>query len=86
MSNSSSSLVVPDGWKDVLVRTVTVFLVAFVALNLKEYLADAPDVPACTVDAAVVAVGTFLFYATVHMASGPAAAKPEKRGTVSVGR
>ena len=84
MSNSSSSLIVPAGWKDVLVRTVTVFLVAFVALNLKEYLADAPDVPACTIDAAVVSLGAFIAYGATMMALGPAG-KPEKRGAVSVG-
>jgi hypothetical protein len=83
MSNSSWSLTAPDGWRDVLVRTVTIFFVAFVALNLKEYLADAPDVPACTIDAAVVAAGTFLMYAALLVTSG-SPEKPEKRA-VSVG-
>jgi hypothetical protein len=83
MSNTSRSFMMLDGWRDVMIRTVTIFLVAFVALNLKEYLLDAPDVPACTIDAAVVAAGAFLLYATLFVTSG-SPEKPEKRA-VSVG-
>jgi hypothetical protein len=83
MSNSSWSLA-PEGWRDVLVRTVIIFIAAFVALNLKEYLADAPDVPACTIDAAVVALGTFITYGALLMAAGPAG-KAEKGRAVTVG-
>jgi hypothetical protein len=71
MSNSpSKSLAAPDGWADVFVRTVIVFVIAFVSLNLKEWLdVGLWDIPACAIDAACVAGGTFLVYAILAVAS-----------------
>ena len=66
MENSKSwfSLVIPAGWNDVIVRTVKVFLVAFVMLHLKEFLDGGGfDTPDIAVDAAVVAAGTLVLNA-----------------------
>jgi hypothetical protein len=66
----TKSLAVPDGWTDVLVRTLTVLVVAFVTLNLKEWFETREwDVPACTIDAACVAAGTLLFYSILAVVS-----------------
>jgi hypothetical protein len=72
MANSRrKSLAAPEGWADVFVRTVIVFVVAFVSLNLKEWLdVGVWDIPACAIDAACVAGGTFVFYATLALTSG----------------
>jgi hypothetical protein len=51
---------IPSGWGDVLVRTVKVAVIAFVALMLKERLDDSWDAPACAVDAGWVAGGTLV--------------------------
>jgi hypothetical protein len=65
------SLVAPEGWADVFVRTVTVLVIAFVTLTVKEWLETRElDIPACTVDAACIAAGTFVFYALLAIASG----------------
>jgi hypothetical protein len=74
MSNSHrKSLVAPDGWADVFVRTLIVLVIAFVTLNLKEWFeTNEWDIPACAVDAATIAVGTFLFYAILSIAAGGA--------------
>jgi len=51
---------VPSGWPDVIVRTAKVAVIAFVALQLKEWLdAGELDTPACAIDGAWVAGGTF---------------------------
>ena len=69
--NSKKSLAVPDGWADVVVRTLTVLLVAFVTLNVKEWVETREfDVLACAIDAACIAAGTFLCYAILMVASG----------------
>ena len=81
-----TSHAVPDGWADVFVRTVTLVLVAFVTLNLKEWVATRQfDVPACTIDAACIGVATFLFYAIAKVASG-GARRTEERLIVTAGR
>ncbi len=70
-NNSKKSLAVPDGWADVFVRTLTVLLVAFVTLNLKEWMETREfDVLACAIDAACIAAGMFLWYAILVVASG----------------
>ena len=64
------SLAVPDGWTDVLVRTLTTAIVAFVVLNLKEWVETAEwDLLACAIDAACVAGGIFIFYTILMTAS-----------------
>ena len=51
---------VPAGWADVFVRTVEMAVVAFVVLQLKEWVdARAFDTPAVIVDAAYVGGGAF---------------------------
>jgi hypothetical protein len=66
----TKSVVVPDGWTDVLVRALTVLVIAFVALNLKEWFETREwDVPACTIDAGVVAAATLLFYSVLAFVS-----------------
>jgi hypothetical protein len=51
---------VPSGWADVVVRTAKAAVIAFVALQLKEWLdARELDIPACAIDGAWVAGGTF---------------------------
>ena len=67
------SLAVPDGWIDVLVRTLTTAIVAFVVLNLKEWVETREwDLAACALDAACVAGGMFIFYAILATTSGRA--------------
>ena len=67
MANSPSTLNgigVRSGWAEVLVRTLQMALVAFVILNLKEWLETGEwDLPACAIDAAWVAGGAFVFNA-----------------------
>ena len=72
MSNSrKKSLAVPDGWADVLVRTLIVLPVSFVALSLKEWLETHElDILACSIDAASVAAGMLLIYAILMVTSG----------------
>jgi len=68
----TKSLAAPDGWADVLLRTITAFVIAFTALNLKEWFeTNEWDVLACTIDAACVAVATLLFYAVLALVSRP---------------
>ena len=75
LNSLKKSLAVPDGWADVCVRTLTVLLVAFVTLNVKEYVETQEfDVLACAIDAACIAGGTFLFYALLAMTLG----RPER--------
>lgn len=63
---------VPAGWADVLVRTAKAAVVAFVALQLKEWLdAGALDTPACAIDSAFVAGGTLALNAILLWASPP---------------
>jgi hypothetical protein len=72
MENTRSKLLVaPEGWADVLVRTVTVLVISFVTLTVKEWLETRElDIPACAIDSGCIAVGTFLFYAIVAIATG----------------
>lgn len=87
MSNSpKKSLAVPDGWADVFVRTVTVLLIAFATLNLKEYVETQEfDVLACAIDSSCIAAGTFLFYAVLAVTSGRAG-RTDERLPVPAGR
>jgi hypothetical protein len=64
---------VPAGWDDVVVRTVKAAVVAFAALMIKERIDAAWDAPACLVDAAWVAGGTFLLNAVLALTSPRAA-------------
>lgn len=78
-NNLKKSYVVPDGWTDVVVRTLTVLLVAFVTLNVKEWVETREfDVLACAIDAGCIAAGTFLFYAAVALTSEGARRTPER--------
>jgi hypothetical protein len=87
MSNSRrKSIMVPDGWTDVFARTLTVLFLAWVTLNLKEWFeTNEWDVPACTIDAACVAAGTFLFYAILALTAG-GTRRTEERLTVPAAR
>lgn len=70
MENTKSwtSLVAPSGWTDVFIRTVKVFLVAFVMLHLKEFLDGGGfDTPDIAVDALVVAAGTLVLNAILAL-------------------
>ena len=70
-NNRKKSLAVPDGWADVFVRTLTVLLVAFVTLNVKEWMETREfDILACAIDAVWIAVGMFLVWAILTVASG----------------
>jgi len=60
---------VPAGWDDVAVRTVKAAVVAFAALMIKERMDSAWDAPACLVDAAWVAGGTFVLNAILALVS-----------------
>lgn len=67
-------IAVPRGWDDVLVRTVTAALVAFVSLLLKEWLDSREwDAPACAIDGTWVAGGTFVLNAILRWAAPSAA-------------
>jgi hypothetical protein len=72
MTNSSyTSVMLPDGWKDVLVRTLTIFVITFVTLNLKEWVETREwDIPACAIDAGVIAAATFAYYAVLVVGWG----------------
>lgn len=59
---------VPNGWADVLVRTVMTAVVAFVVLQLKELVdAGAFDTPATALDAGLIAAGIFLLNAIIKL-------------------
>ena len=52
------SLAIPDGWAQVVIRTVEVALVAFVVLQLKEWLdAGSFDTAGTAADAVLIAAG-----------------------------
>jgi hypothetical protein len=71
-NRGTKSLAAPEGWADVLLRTMITFVIAFVALNLKEWFETSEwDVPACLIDATVIAAATLLFYAVLALVSGP---------------
>jgi hypothetical protein len=64
-----SSIDVPAGWADVVVRTVKAALVAFVVLQLKEWFdAGVFDTPAAATDAALIAGGTLVVNAILKWA------------------
>ena len=68
-------LAVPTGWADVLVRTLKAALVAFVALQLKEYLdVGELDIPGWVIDGGWVAGVAFLLN-TVLMWASPSPAR-----------
>jgi len=70
-SKSWSGLVFPVGWTDVIVRTVKVFLVAFVMLHLKEFLDSGSfDTPDIAIDAAMIAAGTLVLNAILALFKG----------------
>ena len=57
---------VPAGWPQVMSRTATTAVVAFVVLQAKEWFdAGAFDTPATAVDAALIAAGIFLVNAVL---------------------
>ena len=61
-----SSIDVPAGWADVFVRTVKAAVIAFVALQAKEWFdAGAFDTPAAAVDSTLIAGGTFALNAVL---------------------
>lgn len=63
-------LAVPRGWDDVFVRTVMAAVAAFVALLLKEWVDSREwDIPACAIDGASVAGGTFVLNAILRWAN-----------------
>jgi hypothetical protein len=64
-----SILDVPNGWADLLVRTVVTAVIAFVVLQLKEWFdAGMFDTPATAVDAALIAGGVFVVNAILKLA------------------
>ena len=70
VNRRTKSVAIPDGWTDVLLRAFTVLVIAFVALNLKEWFETREwDVPACALDAAVIAAATLLFYSILAVVS-----------------
>ncbi|MDZ7309809.1 MAG: hypothetical protein ONB45_00865 [candidate division KSB1 bacterium] len=64
-----SILDVPNGWVDLLIRTVITAVVAFVVLQAKEFVdAGMFDTPATAVDAALIAGGIFVVNAILKLA------------------
>jgi len=64
-------IVAPTGWTDVVVRTVKVLLIAFVALHLKEWIeAGTLDTPDIFIDSLWVA-GTGLVLNAILMWARP---------------
>jgi hypothetical protein len=58
--NSYFTIDAPAGWTHVLIRAITAAVVAFVTLQLKEWLdAGAFDTPATAIDAGLIAGATF---------------------------
>ena len=58
---------VPAGWPQVMSRTATTAVVAFVVLQAKDWFdAGAFDTPATAVDAALIAAGIFLVNAVLE--------------------
>ena len=64
-------LAVPSGWLDVVVRSITVLIAAFLALVVKEY-ADTHewDLLACALDSVWVMGGAFVVNAFLLLAGG----------------
>jgi hypothetical protein len=61
---------VPTGWADVFIRTVKVALVAFVVLQMKEWVdAGALDTLGTATDALLIAAGTFGLEAVLRLVS-----------------
>jgi hypothetical protein len=55
---------IPAGWGELLVRSVKVFVVAFLILQLKEFIdAGSFDTPATAIDSALIAAGTLVLNA-----------------------
>jgi hypothetical protein len=64
-----SGIDVPAGWAEVFLRSAMAGLVAFVVLQLKEWLdAGMFDTPATATDATLIAAGTFVLYAILKRA------------------
>ncbi len=60
---------IPDGWMDMLYRSILVALVGFIVLQLKEYVdAGAFDTAAVAVDSVLVATGYFIVNAALRWA------------------
>jgi dolichyl-phosphate-mannose--protein O-mannosyl transferase len=65
---NSTDAAVPTRWADLALGSVKVALVAFVVLQLKEYYdAGMFDTVAVTVDAVLIAAGTFALNAILKM-------------------
>ena len=70
MENSPKwfNLIFPGGWLDVLIRTVKVAVVAFVVLQLQEYLdVGGFDTAAAANDAGLIAGGTLVLNAILKL-------------------
>ena len=58
------SIDLPAGWAEVFIRAIKAAVVAFVVLQLKEWIETGVfDTPGTAVDAALIAGGTFAFNA-----------------------
>ena len=67
-SKKGLTMDVPAGWTALLIRTVTVAVVAFVVLQAKEWVdAGRFDVPGTAVDAGLVAAGVLVLYAILML-------------------
>jgi hypothetical protein len=65
---NSTGSAVPTRWADVAIGSLKVALVAFVVLQLKEWIdAGMFDTPAVTVDALLIAAGTFVLNAILKL-------------------
>ena len=73
MSNArNQSLIFASGWTDIAIRSIVAAVVAFVALNVKEYSsAGSFDFAGCGIDGLVVGGFTFGFYAMLALAAPP---------------
>jgi hypothetical protein len=62
----------PAGWSDVLVRTLTAAVIAFIALQAKEWFdAGAFDTPAAALDSGLIAGLTFIWNALLAGTAKP---------------
>jgi hypothetical protein len=62
--NSYFTIDAPAGWTQVLIRAITAAVVAFVTLQLKEFIdAGSFDTPATAIDAGLIAGATFVLNA-----------------------
>jgi hypothetical protein len=70
MANSKSWLsnAIPLGWSDVIIRSVKVAVVAFLVLQLEEFIdVGGFDTPASALDAGLIAAGIFIVNAILML-------------------